>query len=1258
VSINKNDQKEKICKNKNDQKEKICKNKNDQKDKNCKNKNDKEEINLKNENITLIHTDNSTDKRYRSDKITRILSQPPIQEIMITTTIDHDNLQDALTIPGVVDSGTGFSYLIIPEDYELDIACQLDDDEIEIEFADGSASKVSEFIKVSMTLHSSDGKYTVSERGIKLYILKSKRMEVLLGRDLIHRFNINILAATKVTIGGYTMNIHKQPRLHVNDKIQHIRQFVHVGRIRSMPRSLLEDCLIQETVDSEDDALTELEVQHLISSASGEIVNSGEGDIEITIGATEPDAPAGRLEISIPWRSHERPPNGFRQAWCRDQIIQKRLTASIHEAYDKAISQMVNTEVVTRVDPKGSIAKHFIPSRPVVDLERNTKVRICLDARTINEYTYEGRVSSDDILQCLWKFRIPKFVALYDLEKAFWQIKFNHNDVGWFSTVTNGVPITFMRMCFGANFSPAGLEYGIRKIYKIAKERIINNTDRNPDEPQRPSLAELQVHNYVDDICHTGNTPQSVSNAAVWMQWLFKQYGFPSAKEFSNCHELEPGSTQSYLGYKWNLPSDEIEVKIPKFPAIPAEFKVVDCVKTVATFYDPLGLDLKRQLGGRLIVRQAFQEHHGVPSKFIWKQIITSNNTKEMLNKWIDNTPTKPVTVPRQIDNEHLHVFADASQECWVYEVRDSNFNLIFSRGGLTNPKSTIPRNELIALYEAVISSQKFLKIFYPKSLTFYTDSECTIHRLRGKTKLPKFEFNRIQAMLPLLQELVQKYNCQIIHIPGELNPADYATRPHQAGGRPDILIDVIHAYSKYPETTRFPSSREDLDTIQKDYIQLMKLRNRATAGAAAQLEQEPSVNLTGRLKQSQQKYNIELNEYLTIDQDDIIRRDDRAVVPHQDEELIKHIISKAHGKIHNGIGSTTRIIKESFQWRGMTNDVKKFVNNCETCQVAKAKHSIRATAGAALQLENVEAIPVGAIIGIDIATIESPSIDNASCILTLTCLLTKWIRSTTLITQNAEEVVEALERVCYKTIFPFVLVMDNASIFHSKKMRRCVIRHNMRTCFLPPHASPYAGWIERSHQSILNALRVLVRTNPGKAWDELLPEATYLVNTKPYDGADSDICPLDLVYANSKVQRELTQDEPDEKLLEVANLLHLYKPSSSSMDEYSNKQLHRKKKLLKQYEYLFNKNRREIKKRLNGRYRDKTDACLPGASVRVYRPQLSKVKARWSSPCIVLHAPTDSTRIIKKPDGTESLEWVGNLSEIPLPPECSVPEA
>jgi hypothetical protein len=813
-------------------------------------------------------------------------------------------------------------------------------------------------------------------------------------------------------------------------------------------------------------------------------------------------------------------------------------------------------------------------------------------------------------------------------------------------------------MCFGANFSPAGLEYGIRKIYKIAKERIINNTDRNPDEPQRPSLAELQVHNYVDDICHTGNTPQSVSNAAVWMQWLFKQYGFPSAKEFSNCHELEPGSTQSYLGYKWNLPSDEIEVKLPTFAEMPSDIKVVDCVKTVATFYDPLGLDLKRQLAGRSIVRQAFQEHRGVNTKFIWKQTITSQNTKEMLKQWINNMPITKVIVPRKINKEHLRIFTDASQECWVYEVRDSNFNLIFSRGGLTNPKWTIPRNELLALYEAVVYSKKLIEIFDPKIVTFYTDSECNIHRLRGNTKLPRFELNRINSMLPVLDKLIRKYNCQIIHIPGELNPADYATRPHQAGGRPDILIDVIHAYSKYPETTRFPSSREDLDTIQKDYIQLMKLRNRATAGAAAQLEQEPSVNLTGRLKQSQQKYNIELNEYLTIDQDDIIRRDDRAVVPHQDEELIKHIISKAHGKIHNGIGSTTRIIKESFQWRGMTNDVKKFVNNCETCQVAKAKHSIRATAGAALQLENVEAIPVGAIIGIDIATIESPSIDNASCILTLTCLLTKWIRSTTLITQNAEEVVEALERVCYKTIFPFVLVMDNASIFHSKKMRRCVIRHNMRTCFLPPHASPYAGWIERSHQSILNALRVLVRTNPGKAWDELLPEATYLVNTKPYDGADSDICPLDLVYANSKVQRELTQDEPDEKLLEVANLLHLYKPSSSSMDEYSNKQLHRKKKLLKQYEYLFNKNRREIKKRLNGRYRDKTDACLPGASVRVYRPQLSKVKARWSSPCIVLHAPTDSTRIIKKPDGTESLEWVGNLSEIPLPPECSVPEA
>ena len=417
--------------------------------------------------------------------------------------------------------------------------------------------------------------------------------------------------------------------------------------------------------------------------------------------------------------------------------------------------------------------------------------------------------------------------------------------------------------------------------------------------------------------------------------------------------------------------------------------------------------------------------------------------------------------------------------------------------------------------------------------------------------------------------------------------------------------------------------------------------------------EEEDLTSWLRRIKISQDKHRVELTPEMTIDQHEVIRRDDRAILPAKDRDLIERTIRRIHNRKHQGVTATRVEIRRNYSWKNMNQDIKRFVTKCDHCQTARRNRAVRCSTGQALQLTDIESIPIGSIIGIDIMTIEAQQEDRASCLINCTCLISKRVRARPLVTQLSIEIVDALEKMFSESFYPLVIVMDNAPSFRSRNMKRFAIRRGIRLCFLPPHASPYAGWIERSHQNILTSLRILVSTNPGLEWHQLLPEACYLANSRPYR-PESPLCPLNLVYPNSTLVD--LEREPDniEELIKTAGISHLTNaPEAETTSAYQQKWLQRRRRQLKAYEYTFNKTRREVQDRLSERLKGPKHAFEPGSFARYYRPTASKVKARWSPPCKIISANSSSTRVIQKPDGSKSTEWIGNLTPA-LAPECS----
>lgn len=1224
-------------------------------------------------------------------------------EIRIRGHIQHPSQIDGNEVEAILDLGAGKSYLLVGHDFNYIPTEELQGN-LEVLFADNSTCSITETVSVDLTVFALDGETEFRRSRVTLYVIRTSQsatvtepLRLLLGRNLMVEYKLDVYSAQRAMIGNTVLyesnkgkvrepdsiNLMEDP-IGPHDRLNWLRSMVHLDILEGMPRALIDD-----TCEGEPDELTAEDVAEIQDRMALE-----PSEVRVTIGESDVRAPWGRLYVTIPWKGTERPGRNYKLAWTRDQVIGRRLSPEQAALYADAIKTMTEGGFAQWSTRSTQPDKHFIACRPLFKENRtSTRCRICLDAREINRHTLTGSVLSPPVLECLLRFRATRWVALYDLDKAFWQIKLEDDEVGWYTTVVNGEQLQFTRMIFGANYSPSGLETAVKLIDGKAREWLATSTKYADDEPPRPTPT-FAYHNYVDDFCHTNAIDRNaLLQEAAWFRWFLSRYGFTSSKFLNNVEAHEQEVSQSYLGYKWILPADALELRIPAPVTPPKECTTSDVVAIVAKLYDPLGLALKAQLHGRMIVRGAFEatKTNGQPNA--WKREVPADVVRE-LETWSNELQAYASITPRYVSCDTLNVFADASQTCWAYEVRGSDFDVMFSRGGLTAARSTIPRNELIALHEAVKDVAEAIKFLAPRRIFFFADSECTVFRIRNKTKTPPFEARRLKTIRETLLGIPA--TAEVLHLPGDLNPADFPTRPRAKGERPSLDKQLLRAYQTdptIPRVTQRMLAGRDLEELEKqeatsegdDFgigrtaVHLMQLRQRkpkhrqteareetqdkdtSTGEQEQEQEQEENKDFGTEWKERQARIRTSQERFITIDdqvQDDVtidpqglLRKNERVIIPDQDIDLIREILERIHNRGHPGITQTRQLTKRDYFIRNLQKHVKRYVADCEICAQIRGNRAVRTVAGEAMRMKDLEKIPVAAIVGIDVAVVQALEEGEPSCFITAVCALTKWVRTEPLERQSAEEIVAGLRRIFNRTLYPLVLVMDNATPFRSKLMKKFAVANGIRLCYSPAYASAYCGWIERAHQSILTGLRVLQQHDPSKHWSELLPEAEHLTNSRPLT-EDSELSPLHLVFSASTIT-DPERPAPDiEQLVESAGVAHLMAPASEDFAAYRSRVTARRLRVLKAYESVFNRRRNNIRRRLLRKIRDGTESFPIGSLVHVFRPVACKTRSQWSEPRKVIGVESPSIRVVERSDGRTSREYLANLRSAR---ECSV---
>jgi hypothetical protein len=783
------------------------------------------------------------------------------------------------------------------------------------------------------------------------------------------------------------------------------------------------------------------------------------------------------------------------------------------------------------------------------------------------------------------------------------------------------------------------------------------------DEPDRPQRFP-EVTPYVDDYqCRSGHDTESEHTiSTTWMRWWLAQHGFCSSKICSNVSQ-QAAASADYLGYRWDPLTDKISNNIPARQVQTGQLQIKQLVGEVAALFDPLGRTLRHQLWGRQLIRRAFEEaKQDSKTQDPWDYRV-SEELKESLEGWKENILKLKWSEPRRLDFSKLYVFADSSSVAWAYTVHDANLKFVFARGGLTDPKMTIPHAELTSIFHAVKDLSKWdMEKLDIQQITFVSDSSCTLQRLRRQSgDIKATERNKISLIIQTLEKMPIPWSVR--HIYGTHNFADIYSRPgpnirmEEDINREETLQLIEKSQFVYEKNMLKNNMEETMTSVIKDSILRMILRSDTRQSNTALVTQIIPPSVTYQEVQGEQ----ETCEEADPQEQDIGRNRQKVDFPEQ--------LRRSHGEEHHGINATVSAFKrkgyEAPNNISLRKAARDLVRQCEICQRTRASKFVRTAVGRSDWLHNLNEVQPGMIVGIDICTLESKKPGRFSCCLTVTCAATKWIRTAPLKTELATEVTETLTRIFDSTCYPHVIISDGGSCFRSRKFQMFLVSRNIQGCLLPPYASAYAGWIERSHFSIQSTLKTLIAQAPHRDWDELLPRASHICNSRPYELNDpTGLCPLDMAYGGTRFT--LNKEIDHEQLLKRANLLHLLPPQSAAIQAAYTKGMAKRKRLLQKYEYLWTKRRAGTRQKLLNSYHTKTEQGLEvGQLVRVFRPAMNKLAVEWSEPRRIMSSPSNATRWVQKPDGTASLEYLVNLTPVDPhdcesgpscpPPQCSV---
>jgi len=540
-------------------------------------------------------------------------------------------------------------------------------------------------------------------------------------------------------------------------------------------------------------------------------------------------------------------------------------------------------EEIQRMLDLGIIEQSTSPwSSPIVGIEKkNGDVRVCIDARKINQRIIPDRECPMNIDEILIKFEGAQYMSSIDLTAGYWQctLKPECREVTAF-------------LYRGRNYQYKVLPFGL--VNSVAEfQKIL-------DKVLGPEILEFAAV-YVDDI-HIMS--KSFSEHMDHLEQIFKKFSDynvtinPAKSQFFRLQVLFLGHIISKEGIRMDP----------------------DKIRTIQNFQPPKN---RKQIQAFLGFINFYRKHIRDLSKLttilsnLLKKGITWDWTEQHQEAFekIKQLFLEDLVIQYPDFNEDFYLSTDASSTAIGAELfqvdKDGKHRTI---GFMSRTLKEAERNyyttelELLAI---VCGCKKFRNYIVGHPTKVLTDHKALIF------------LNQCQLLNPRLTRwaiTLQEFNLEILHIPGKENiGADMLTRYPQSekdeGGRnvTNITINklLLHEYSR-TLTNQFKHMGE----LQRQDTKLNRIINRIQ-----------SVPIKHFIISKQLLFSIHHEaEY-------------RLMIP----EIMKvQLIQETHWYLgHVGTYKVYQALKPRYQMSNMYNSIKKITKSCELCQKSKVNNQL-----------------------------------------------------------------------------------------------------------------------------------------------------------------------------------------------------------------------------------------------------------------------------------------------------------------------------
>ena len=270
-----------------------------------------------------------------------------------------------------------------------------------------------------------------------------------------------------------------------------------------------------------------------------------------------------------------------------------------------------------------------------------------------------------------------------------------------------------------------------------------------------------------------------------------------------------------------------------------------------------------------------------------------------------------------------------------------------------------------------------------------------------------------------------------------------------------------------------------------------------------------------------------------------------KLVIP---EKLKLSIMQELHDSYrggHFGIRKTRKKIQQRFFWKGLTKDVKEYVQSCQTCQETKAPKSTNVA-----PLKPLNPTGVWSLITSDFLGPFEKTEDGNLYILVFIDHVSKWAVAFATPDQRTETVAECFIKLTKQYGIPDSLLTDQGRSFEAQLYQELLEVLDVKKLRTTPYHPESDGLSERFNRTLLQLLRSYGNDHK-KNWDTLLDQLVFTYNTTTHDTTNATPfeimfgrkpkIPIDLCLPEINLEIEMDYEDATKKVKENFRMLYDY---------------------------------------------------------------------------------------------------------------------